>query len=347
MFKSRDTTTGLFVVSLEARDAEEIRTLRRKGREGTLQCQTCREPVLLKAGPVRRPHFAHRTLANCPTSGVSSEVLEARAVLYEWLRSKFGEGVTLEKTLDDASLPRPIDGWAERDGRRYAWWLVDRRLPPEARVAIEEAVRVAGGTLAWVFLAGMLRRTGPRSPRLLLSTTERDSLRSSEFDEVHGTGVAGSLHYLDSAAGTLTTFRTLSCVHVPQTYAGVELQSPLAEVRIHPTTGEFVHPGEYDRVRELRKRRERDRHRAVRPRSTWEPLVPGAGSPGGPGPEPPPPEEPEVPQDDAHPCEECGQVTTSWWFYDGNTGFCRCHDCARKRREGKSGKNDPGSHCPP
>lgn len=108
MFKALDTTTGRPVISLDDRGRGWPAELRRKGRDDLLHCPTCRQAVILRAGPEKRLHFAHRSLGNCPTQAEPPELLEARAVLYEWLRSKFADAATLERPADGGQTPRPL-----------------------------------------------------------------------------------------------------------------------------------------------------------------------------------------------------------------------------------------------
>lgn len=264
MFKCLDIAANEPVVSLDDRGPTWRGELRRKGSDGLLRCPTCREAVVFRAGEVNRPHFAHKTLANCPTRNESPDLLEARAVLYQWLRSKFGDGVTLEEQIDGHPTPRPFDCWARHGGRQFAYWLIDKRVAPEGLSAIEAAAQAAGASLTWALLSKVLRRLDG-DPRLItLSTTERACLARCRFDRAYARRGAGTLHYLDAEAGAMTTFRACWCQHRPQVYGGYERTSPLGELLVLPATGEFVHPGEHERLSDARRRA---RDQALRRRS--------------------------------------------------------------------------------
>jgi hypothetical protein len=204
-------------------------------------------------------------LGDCPTQDGSPALLEARAVLYAWLRSHFGEAATVEKQLADFGLPRPVDCWAERQGRRYAYWLIERRLPWQEKEDIRTAVLKSGASLTWVLLSAVLRRLDTDAKMLKLSTTERSCMARSDFDSVHQLGGGCTLHYLDAGAKAVITFRAVACVHDPQIFAGQEVQTPLGQVRVYPKTGEFVHPGEYEKLEDARRklRQERERWRSL------------------------------------------------------------------------------------
>lgn len=276
MFKALDMRTRQDVISLDAKWRDDIAPLRALGRDGMLVCQGCRQPVLLRAGMKKRPHFAHKTLQNCPYEHASPRLLQARAVLYERLQREFGEAVTLEKSLEGVVLSRPVDCWVERPSGPLAYWIFEggmkaqRRhellevfMPPSKRhTSNEETVNPVQVRINWVFL-GSPAESEPEK-HIELGTTERKVIKPSVFDEIGGpwdNGRRGSLHYLDPEAETLTTLRSLHLVHEPRFYAGRREHHALADVLIAPKTGEFVHPGEREQWQQGRaKRAELRRH---------------------------------------------------------------------------------------
>src|SRR5438477_7850364 len=86
--KSTHTTIAL----PDFRRAAEREELRERTRQGHLICRTCQEPLWLHAGAVRTPHFAHRSLKNCPSASVSEEVLAARDFLYWFFKPRIESG---------------------------------------------------------------------------------------------------------------------------------------------------------------------------------------------------------------------------------------------------------------
>ena len=272
MFRAFDTEHGRDVVSLDPVWDGQIEILRGWGRSGRLVCPVCRQAVLLRAGEIMRRHFAHKDLSQCPLGHESAELLAGRAALYAWLNTKFPDGVTLEKNFDadeadECELPRGVDCWVERPGKRnLAYWLVDGKIDPDERMWIPRFLDARNAALNWVFLPREARR-GRLPGRANLSATERELLTPSEFDAVYceGGGSEGSLHCLDPESQVLTTYRALVCVELPQYYEGEEVATELSRVLVLPSTGEFVHPGEYERlqvVREELRRQEEARRKA-------------------------------------------------------------------------------------
>ena len=226
--------------------AEELRA---QARENRILCEVCAQPVVVHAGTERTWHFAHRTLAHCPKAQESMELVEARALLYGWLRVRFPDAVQLEKILP--GLPRPVDCWVDRPGKPpLAWWLVTAGLKPEVRGQLARVFAQRGALPHYVFLARLLTPDPDLHRGFILSTTERALMRPSSYGELYDGG-SQSLHYLDGATRHLLTCRGLLPVHPPQGYRADLQDHPLEEVRILPRTGEFVHPGEAERLKAL------------------------------------------------------------------------------------------------
>ena len=104
MYKALDTRTNTEVVILDPKWLRVIDQLRELDRQDILVCQGCHQPVRVRAGKYRRKHFAHKQLENCDYADESAVLQNARAVLYEWLVSKYGEEVTIEKKLEGMDL---------------------------------------------------------------------------------------------------------------------------------------------------------------------------------------------------------------------------------------------------
>jgi hypothetical protein len=342
VFKAIDTETNQAVVSLDAKTEEQVSNLRQKGHSDLLQCQTCKEKVRLRAGGQRRAHFSHKTLANCPTKNESAEMLEARAVLYDFLKTKFSDAVTIEKHLDGSALPRPIDCWIEHQELKVAYWLIEGRLSEEDQSTISSTVAKHRASLVWVFLSTVIKRAGSDEKFLKLSTTERSLMATSELNLIHGATRSGTLHYLDSHAKTIATFRALSCIHRPQIYNGKEIRSPLTAINIRRGTGEFIHAGEWEAFvkveAEIRRMKEQERLRKEERKSLQIPpsSIPPTRAYDFPPPQISSPHSSFLSGNRVAQCEFCGELTSDWWFYDGATGKCRCRKCQQKER-GKGG----------
>ncbi|MEK4030894.1 competence protein CoiA family protein [Pseudobacillus sp. FSL P4-0506] len=72
------------VISLESRLEESVI---RKIRDSSYFCPSCRQPVVLKAGAIKMPHFAHQSLRACASfsEGESDRHLKGKADLYKWI----------------------------------------------------------------------------------------------------------------------------------------------------------------------------------------------------------------------------------------------------------------------
>lgn len=260
MFKAIDTRTGQEIVILHPEWAAKLDDLRLLDQRDVLVCQGCNKPVRVRAGDVRRWHFAHKSKQDCTYGSDSPVLLEARAVLYEWLVSKFPQDVTLEKKVDDERLPRPIDCWVETSDGLLAYWIVESGMRPQKRETLKAGLMATGASVTWVLTVNLLNPVEEATEQFhlgeastdcaRLGTTERELLQVTRFDEAWrgvGRSSGASLHFLDSESKVLTTLRGLVLVHSPQIYGGHKECTPLAQIKIMPKTWEFVHPGEYER----------------------------------------------------------------------------------------------------
>ena len=153
MFKALHTTTGEEIIILEPRWRRQIEFLRSLDTQDDLVCQGCLQPVRVRAGDVKRWHFAHKHLQNCPYESESPILLQARAVLYEWLVGQLGEDVvTLEK---QSALPRPVDCWVNSAAGAIGYWIIDTRMPPDERQSLAAGMARICPNPVWVFTTSL------------------------------------------------------------------------------------------------------------------------------------------------------------------------------------------------
>lgn len=362
MYKSVDIRDGSDVVILDPKWLRAIESLRVLDHQDFLVCQGCNQPVRVRAGVERRPHFAHKHLLNCNYTDESPALRNARAVLYEWLVSKFGEKVTIEKRIASEEFFRPVDCWIEKDSKIFAYWIFDATLKPEKRHLLQNGFAKLDVCVNWIFVQQMLRTETNYPENLILTTTEREFAVRSEYDEIaeKGFSIGKTLHYLDADAHQITTLRGLRLFHEPQVYQGCRFASNLEQVLVSPKTGEFVHAGEYERLKQhraeqaaLEKRRKEMEEKRSRNQLYQKPRAPFQ-RPIVPAPVFPIIQEqntdltvapdilPSLKDDTAKPvvsyylpqqegvCIFCGEITTDWWSYDGKTGQCKCRSCSKK-----------------
>jgi hypothetical protein len=336
LYKALHLATQEEIIILHPRWRGRIDHLRSFDQANALVCPGCEQPVRVKAGSWKRPHFAHKHLQACSLGQESPRLLAARAVLYEWLLAQFGPEATLEHALAGTSLPRPVDCWVERPGGAFAYWIVEAGIKLEPRDAVRAGLAPLGGRAHVVFLHSMLREEKKEFHSLLLSPTERALMATTPLDAAYtGAGIsvenrAGSLHYLDAEAERLTTYRGLTLFHRPNWYRGVKKTAPLAELRASTADGAPLYPGESARLREFLHQQDLAARRRANvqeqvdsgigmspsapARARWDPanLAARAGQP------------------EPLPCAICGQVTDDYWstFYDAQgQKRCRCRSC--------------------
>ena len=258
----RDNTE---IVILDSKWLQAINQLREYDHQDFLVCQGCKQPVRVRAGEQRREHFANKHLGSCDYADESVVLRNARAVLYEWLVSKFGDNGTIEKKLDGVDLFRPIDCWVKQDSKVFAYWFFDTQLKLEKRKILQGGFKKLGISINWVFAFEMLRAEQDNPNKLVLSITEREFIKRSKYD-IPNSGYygKGSLHYLDAKNRRLTTFRCLSLYHEPQIYRGTRQISDLDKIMVSPRNGEFVHDGEHDKFQEYHQ------EGIYRPQQNWE-----------------------------------------------------------------------------
>lgn len=346
MFKVLNTQTHQEIIILDPEWQVKIDQLRRWDHDDILVCQGCQQPMRVRAGRVRTWHFAHKHLANCPYSHESPQALQARAMLYRWLKSKFGEAVTLEKQFKGLDLPHPIDCWVKTQRGTFAYWIIESRLKPDLRDHLQESL--GQFTPHWIFLSSMLREDHEQESYVHLTTTEREFTRKAKYDAMYGLGYStGSLHYLDIETAMLTTYRALRLIHKPQLYAGHKETHLLGEMKVSGQNGELVHPGEHEklvayegeqkRLAEERRKQQQLLEKMQQQRWQHRPQQPRQR----PRKEPRQRSKPRLdgrfetsrPKSEQKPegiCETCGKKTRNWWKYSFADNTCRCYDCLEK-----------------
>lgn len=347
MYKALQTETGEEYIILSPYWLKHIDQLRTMDHADLLVCQGCRQPLRVKAGEVKRPHFAHKHLKACSYGSESLDILEARAVLYDWLQRYFGDAVTVEKQFAGSGLPRPVDCWVETRNGPIAYWIIEAGIRLEPREAIKAGLEKLGSKNHYVFLSAMLNEEKKEFHSALLTPTERYFLQITPFDEQpHAVGEqAGTLHYLDADQQTLITFRDLTLYHRPNWFRGRKKSAPLGDIRANMQDGSFTYAGELDRRNAVLQKRERleKKHKLFEERAA---AVAAAADEAetGPAVDTPPPTQrrgwgkmsrsaplPAKPDFSAPlPCVTCGQITQDYWstFFDENgVKYCRCRDC--------------------
>jgi len=331
MYKALHLPSRQEIISLDPRWRPQVAYLRALDQRDALVCLSCEQPVRLRAGKIKRWHFAHKHLQNCPFERESPALLNARAILYHWVVETFEvENVTVEKNPEIPELPRAIDCWVEKDDLHLAYWIFDRRMPPDERNYLKLSVEKLGVPIQWIFISEMLHEDSElASNRLYLTTTERAFMQMSAFDQAwqtHFEQLGKSLHYLDTEQETLITYRNLNAIHPPQVYAGTRLVHPLREILVDIANGEFIHPGETERLQKRRSEIEAQADAAEQRLQKAQDIFRrgSLANEGTPLPEHKPGNQPYERQGT---CRICGKQTTDWITYFGLTKECICREC--------------------
>jgi hypothetical protein len=342
MLKAQHAQTGEEMLILAPRWKGNLSGLRQLDHQDLLVCPGCRQPVRVKAGRVKRWHFAHKHLANCPFEKQSPLLLATRAALYEWLVTQFGEErVTLEKLVE--GLPRPLDAQVSGEPGA-AYWIFDNRMPPDERDRLRQKLSHLGAPVIWVFAAPILKTEPEQTAQIHLTTTEREFKTQTDSDiaqplETFSPGE--TLHYLDAETETLITYRNLNLRHPPQLFTGRRLETPLAAVRVDSLTGDFLHPGEAEKIAQ---HHQTQQHRDEKMRQTlpklgtrFASMMPSAGRSdlsrlfsASPGEKPAANDVLRAPFARIGICKHCGNQTDDWISFDGRTGTCVCRQCSEK-----------------
>jgi hypothetical protein len=342
MLKCINQESKEFVTILDPRWKTRLYELRILDDLNRLVCPVCRQPVRLRAGKVRIWHFAHKHLQNCPFQFESPVLLQARAALYEWLLRCFSvEKVAVEKIIPDLPFPRHIDCWVDQEPVSVIYWIFDTRRPPGERAHLQQAFEASRLYTHPVFTTSMLHPDQLDPQHLFLSTTERAFMTASQYDQAirgYTLSQGKTLHYLDSENHTLVSYRNLHLNHPPQEYSGFLLKTPLSNITPFPGNGEFVHPGEEQKLRKIQtesqilyEKQQRTipslLNRQVADRD--EVLFP----------KPPAPSSTAItdqikernPFERNAMCRVCGNSTSDWITYDGKTDTCLCRNCYNKQ----------------
>lgn len=340
MLKCINTQTSEFIIIIDPQWKGRILELRALDSQNRLVCPGCHQPVRTRAGKVKCWHFAHKHLQNCPFQYESIQLLQTRAALYEWLLEHYSAAqITVEKLIPDLGFPRHVDCWVDLEQGSILYWILDTRRPPEERNSLREALRNSGAHTHTLFTSSMLHLDEHESQHLFLTTTEREFMEQSSFDELvkgYAYSPGKTLHYLNIDDKTLITYRNLHMIHSPQKFSGYRIVTPLSKVVPSLESGEFVLPGEADRLVRLQS----ESHQLLEKQQRTLPRLFKKTNPSpidiGSSREPPPTTPTPSLKDEYNPfskiavCKVCGTRTSDWITYEGKTGTCLCRNCYNK-----------------
>ena len=329
MFKAIDINGQKEIIIIDDQwNKDSIEELRYRGQNNQLKCPVCDQPVLVKAGEVKQWHFAHRDTGSCPLRNESESVLRGRIILYRWLSKKYPGKVSLEKAISDVDLPRPLDCYIETDTeKKFAYWILESGFRSHGK--IKKQFIWHDIHIQMIFLSNMIRKGPDDQFSLVLTPTERSFAYRSEYNQLYHSTNDSALTYLDLTTQYLHTFRGLFLIHKPKFFAyKTKLSEPIENVLISPKNGEFVYPGEYEKLKSLRNmslkssenkttKKNKSYQRSIKKKKNYHH---------------------ESISNDNHldyltktyPCKKCGKQTDEWVTLDLSTNTCVCRNCIRK-----------------
>ncbi|OZU90621.1 hypothetical protein CIL03_05645 [Virgibacillus indicus] len=134
---------------------EELKKLKQENK--LFFCPTCSQQVIIKAGLQMIPHFAHKSIIDCPSAegGEGAYHEQGKLLLYQWFRAQ-GITVQLEAFLPEINQ-RP-DLLLTLNNKRIVVEYQCARIPVELIQQRNEGYKSAGITPIWILGANRLKR---------------------------------------------------------------------------------------------------------------------------------------------------------------------------------------------
>ena len=319
MFKVFDTQTSKEIIILDPYwNDSTLNILRTMSRDDHLACPVCKEPVLVRAGEIKRWHFAHRNLSDCPLKHESPNLLQARSFLYAWLKSKYPDKVTIEKHFPESGLPRPLDCYVDvSENKKFGYWILDKGI--RSRYQIQHALSDLNLEITWIFLSNMLRIDKEKSTSVHLTPTERDLANQSIYNEIHHS-CHESITYFNIDDNSVTTLRGLRCIHLPQESEHEKLQRHYADLELKQQRQEEERQLRIDIQKELNEKIRKEAYSSKASVSHGTPKTTQNTS--------------NNDFNKPYPCSICGATTANWAALDLSTNTCICsRECLKRKRE--------------
>ncbi len=124
---------------------------------GTYHCPDCKEPVMLKCGAKKRPHFAHRFSCTAIASdNESEEHLLAKQLLKDWVIAQGAKDVTCEKRFHN--IHRVADLYFVYGGARYVLEIQKSHLSEATFKSRTIDYESQGIQVIWIFIGSLNQR---------------------------------------------------------------------------------------------------------------------------------------------------------------------------------------------
>lgn len=255
MFTCTHQITGKRITSISRKWHGREEELRAMGRNDSLICSFCKEPLTFRHGAVKRAHFAHRKASECPLdSHRSAEELEAKVLLFERLEETSGIQVEVDVLLNGETCP--IDILVSKNGNpAYAYWFLSQN-----RREMEKFLHPATSRDIPYFLIYTQSKLLQLRQSLYLQKPQRDNISyHKEFDDFSFTH-RGHLNFIDTKTAEISIFRGLRSRHDKQVFDyHVIRRCPVNQLIIQPD-GEWLTEGDitYSRERKIQIKKEKE-----------------------------------------------------------------------------------------
>lgn len=241
------------------RSQAELESLRQRARRGELVCPGCSQRLILRAGEIRIPHFAHKSLSDCPHSSASESILAARTLIYRFFKDRIATGaiqaeVELEPAFESLPAKTHLDVLLKPAQRPpVAVSLLERNLGPDARTLLPRIIESNSLLFRPVFLDTRLKQQDTR--RFLLDKTQRVFKQDCPYGITNDhSEFAPTLRFIDPTSEQWLSLRSIEIFEAPQSYSATSQFSPLAELQWDDAESEWIHPGEQEQLHEHRSR---------------------------------------------------------------------------------------------
>lgn len=181
-------------------------------RHQPLFCPECHGKVILKAGQIMTPHFAHLSQSNCNHHGESEEHLSGKIQLFNWFK-QLGYNVTLEQTL--SSINQRVDLLVKVNHKLIAIEYQCAPISHSQLLKRTEGLYSLGIKPFWIFGSRYLKLTGEN--KLRLSSILRAAINIYDYKRTLKLFFYNSKQQLMSVASDFYLIKDKSICHL-QTY---------------------------------------------------------------------------------------------------------------------------------
>lgn len=345
MFEVQLFDTMQRIVTLDGKWKGKEETLRSLAKEDRVVCKKCLGLVWFRYKEMegkssRRPHFSHRAEKGCQLGKRTAGVLEAQAVLYEWLEEKYPEQVELDGEYDGFWAEIATVTLRRDDQQNVVYWILEKGFR-NAEYFMKYLEDRQNGSFGHVVITSSefffeetshYDQTVNKAKKMItLTPTMRCYITSSKYDDLLAgqcfSKTKGHLTILYPELKELLILRRLSVLKCNRNYSWEwERRAKLGDVLLDDINGELIVEADLDQLQLFMKLQEprqlsqptrvqsllvelRNRKQHADQRQNDSPLS----------------------QNTPLQCEHCGVMTINWVSAVPYKGTCVCRDCGQRK----------------